>query len=116
MRAAGSDTILGRPLRLWMARMVVDGSLMARWNLCRLLRLAEWLEEDGLDLRMPHSRAMSGGLFELRCKGPQGIGRAFYCTQIGRQLVILHSIVKKSQATPEKDLKLARKRLKEVLS
>ena len=63
---------------------------------------------------MPHSRAMKDGLFELRCKGPEGIGRAFYCTQVGRELVILHSIIKKTQATPAKDLELARKRLNEV--
>ena len=80
------------------------------------LRLTELLEEGGLDLRMPHSRAMKGGLFELRCKGPEGIGRAFYCTQVGRELVILHSIIKKTQATPAKDLELARKRQKEVKS
>ena len=78
------------------------------------LRLTELLEEGGLDLRMPHSRAMKDGLFELRCKGPEGIGRAFYCTQVGRELVILHSIIKKTQATPAKDLELARKRQKEV--
>ena len=78
------------------------------------LRLTELLEEGGLDLRMPHSRTMKDGLFELRCKGPEGIGRAFYCTQVGRELVILHSIIKKTQATPAKDLELARKRLKEV--
>ncbi|MFO0018681.1 MAG: type II toxin-antitoxin system RelE/ParE family toxin [Alphaproteobacteria bacterium] len=30
--------------------------------------------------------------------------------------MILHSIVKKSQATPDKDLKLARRRMKEVQS
>lgn len=80
------------------------------------LRLTELLEEGGLDLRMPHSRAMKDGLFELRCKGPEGIGRAFYCTQVGRELVILHSMIKKTQATPAKDLELARKRLKEVKS
>lgn len=80
------------------------------------LRLIDLLEEGGLDLRMPHSRAMKDGLFELRCKGPEGIGRAFYCTQVGRELVILHSIIKKTQATPAKDLELARKRLKEVKS
>ena len=80
------------------------------------LRLTELLEEGGLDMRMPHSRAMKDGLFELRCKGPEGIGRAFYCTQVGRELVILHSIIKKTQATPAKDLELARKRLKEVKS
>ena len=78
------------------------------------LRLVDWLEEDGLALRMPHSRAMSGGLFELRCKGSEGIGRAFYCTHVGRELMILHSFIKKSQATPDRDLKLVRKRLKEV--
>ena len=78
------------------------------------LRLTELLEEGGLDLRMPRSRAMKDGLFELRCKGPEGIGRAFYCTQVGRELVILHSIIKKTQATPAKDLELARKRLNEV--
>ena len=80
------------------------------------LRLTELLEEGGLDLRMPHARAMKDGLFELRCKGPEGIGRAFYCTQVGRELVILHSIIKKTQATPAKDLELARKRQKEVKS
>ena len=78
------------------------------------LRLTELLEEGGLDLRMPRSRAMKDGLFELRCKGPEGIGRAFYCTQVRRALVILHSIIKKTQATPAKDLELARKRLNEV--
>lgn len=80
------------------------------------LRVTELLEEGGLDLRMPHSRAMKDGLFELRCKGSEGIGRAFYCTRVGRELIILHSIIKKTQATPAKDLELARKRLKEVKS
>lgn len=65
---------------------------------------------------MPHSRAMKDGLFEMRCRGAEGIGPAFYCTQVGRELVILHSIIKKTQATPAKDLELARKRLKEVKS
>ena len=78
------------------------------------LRVTELLEEGGLDLRMPHSRPMKDGLFELRCKGSEGIGRAFYCTRVGQELIILHSIIKKTQATPARDLELARKRLKEV--
>ena len=41
------------------------------------LRLAGVMREYGADLRMPHSRAMGKGLFELRCKGREGIGRAF---------------------------------------
>ena len=42
-------------------------------------RLTNLLEEFGLDLRIPHSRAMGGGLFELRPKGREGIARVFYC-------------------------------------
>ncbi|WP_295407054.1 type II toxin-antitoxin system RelE/ParE family toxin [uncultured Thiocystis sp.] len=51
---------------------------------------------------------------ELRCTGEEGIGRAFYCTMVGRQIVILHSFIKKTQETPARELKTARTRLKEV--
>ncbi|ABK45227.1 protein of unknown function DUF891 [Magnetococcus marinus MC-1] len=78
------------------------------------LRLVQLLEEFGMDLRMPHSRAMGKGLFELRCKGSEGIGRAFYCTVKGQNIVILHSFIKKTQETPAKELRTAQKRLKEV--
>lgn len=72
------------------------------------------MEEHGADLRLPHSRAMGEGLFELRCKGAEGIGRVFYCTMVGRQIVILHSFIKKTQETPDRELNTAHKRLKEV--
>jgi phage-related protein len=78
------------------------------------LRLTEAMALYGADLRMPHSRALGAGLFELRPKGPEGIGRVFYCTQVGRVIVILHSFIKKTQETPEADMRMARKRLKEV--
>ena len=78
------------------------------------LRLVFLMEEHGADLRLPHSRALGHGLFELRCKGEEGIGRAFYCTMVERQIVILHSFIKKTQETPPRELKTARKRLKEV--
>lgn len=32
----------------------------------------------------------------------------------GRQIVILHGFIKKTQETPDRELKMARKRLKEV--
>ncbi len=57
---------------------------------------------------------MGDGLFELRCKGAEGIGRAFYCTMVGREIVILHNFIKKTQETPDRELMTARKRLKEV--
>ena len=78
------------------------------------LRLTEAMALYGADLRMPHSRALGAGLFELRPKGPEGIGRVFYCTQVGRVIVILHSFIKKTQETPDAVMRMARKRLKEV--
>lgn len=78
------------------------------------LRLIFLMEKQGADLRLPHSRAMGNGLYELRCKGDEDIGRAFYCTMVGRQIVILHSFIKKTQETPDRELKIARKRLKVV--
>ncbi len=78
------------------------------------LRLAHLMQTHGADLRLPHSRALGKGLFELRCKGSEGIGRAFYCTMKEHEIVILHEFIKKTPQTPVADLHLARKRLKEV--
>ena len=76
--------------------------------------LIELLAEHGPNLRMPHSRAFGGGLFELRARGSEGIGRAFYCFLAGRRVVILNAFVKKTRETPARELRIARKRMKEV--
>ena len=95
-------------------RVQKDVLSMPSGILADYLRLTEAMVLYGADLRMPHSKALGAGLFELRPKGPEGIGRVFYCSQTGREIVILHSFVKKTQKTPDADLRLARRRLKEV--
>jgi len=77
-------------------------------------RLIELVAEFGPSLRMPHSRAMGGGLFELRPRGHEGIGRTFYCFVIGQRVIVLHAFIKKTQETPEHELRIARKRMKEA--
>lgn len=77
-------------------------------------RLASLLAEFGMDLRLPHSRAMGDGLFELRSKGKEGIARIFYCTLVGKRIVILHGFIKKTQETPRKELEIAIRRMEEV--
>jgi len=77
-------------------------------------RLVELVPEYGPNLRLPHSRALGDGLFELRPRGRSGIGRAFYCFMLGKRVVVLHAFVKKTQQTPERELTLARKRLKRL--
>lgn len=77
-------------------------------------RLLDLLMEFGPDLRLPHSRAMGGGLFELRPRGREGIGRVFYCMRVGREIIVLHGFVKKTQETPRVELETAQRRMKEV--
>ena len=43
-----------------------------------------------------------------------GIGRVFYCFLVGRRVVVVHAFIKKTQQTPDKELKLARTRIKEI--
>ena len=70
-------------------------------------RLVELLADHGPSLRLPHSRALGSGLFELRPRGKSGIGRAFYCFLVGKRVVIVHAFVKKTEQTPDKELALA---------
>ena len=77
-------------------------------------RIIELLIEHGINLRLPHSKSFGEGLFELRPRGKSGIGRAFYCFMLGQRVIVLHAFIKKTQQTPERELKMARKRLKEA--
>lgn len=78
------------------------------------VRSTETMREHGPDLGLPHSRAMGGGLFEIRAKGHEGIGRAFYCKVVRQRVIILHAFIKKTEQTPQRELDIARARLKEV--
>lgn len=80
----------------------------------KYLHLTDLILEFGPNLGMPHTRAMSDGLFELRLKGQEGIARVFYCTLVGKRVVMLHGFVKKTQKTPTKQLQLAKDRMQEV--
>jgi phage-related protein len=68
----------------------------------------------GANLGPPHTESFGEGLFELRLKGAEGIARVFFCSLIGRRVVMLHSFVKKAQKTPLREIEIARKRMKEV--
>ena len=65
-------------------------------------------------LRLPHSRSLGEGLFELRPRSRAGAGRAFYCFMVGKRVTVPHAFIKKTQHTPDRELRVARKRLKEL--
>jgi len=82
--------------------------------LANLLHILEMIEKYGPALGKPHTAPMGQGLYEIRAKGKEGIGRSLFCTLKGQEIVILHSFVKKTQQTPMKEINKARKRLKEL--
>jgi phage-related protein len=82
--------------------------------LANLLHILELIEEFGPALGKPHTAPMGGGIFEIRAKGKEGIGRTFFCTVKGQEIVILHSFLKKTQRTPKRELDKARRRMKEM--
>ncbi|MEA1921090.1 MAG: type II toxin-antitoxin system RelE/ParE family toxin [Pseudomonadota bacterium] len=43
------------------------------------------------------------------------MARVFFCTKIGKKIIMLHSFIKKSQKTPRKELKIAKLRMSEVM-
>ncbi len=68
----------------------------------------------GPNLGEPHTKAFGEGLFELRLKGAEGIARVFFCTLVGRRIVMLHSFIKKTNKTPQREVEIAESRLKEI--
>ena len=68
----------------------------------------------GPNLGEPHIKAFGEGLFELRLKGAEGIARVFFCTLVGKRVVMLHSFIKKSNKTPPRERVIAELRMKEV--
>ena len=83
--------------------------------LARYLRLTDLMLEFGSNLGLPHTKPIDNGLFELRVKSKEGIARVFFCTKIGKKIIMLHSFIKKSQKTPKKEIKIAKIRMSEVM-
>jgi phage-related protein len=82
--------------------------------LADFLHVAEMIEQFGPALGKPYTAPTGAGLFEIRARGKEGIGRSLFCTVKGQEVVILNSFVKKTQKTPIREIKKARKRMKEL--
>lgn len=81
----------------------------------KLLWIMEQIESRGLPaLKAPHVDSLGDGLFELRAKGQEGIGRALFKVAPVQRVVILHAFQKKQQKTPKRAFDLALKRAKAV--
>jgi phage-related protein len=96
----------GEPVRDWLQGLDQAERHAIGTDLLR----AQWRWPVG----MPLCRPMGKGLWEVRTNLPRNrAARVLICVHQGR-LVALHGFIKKTRATPEDDLALARERQKEL--
>ncbi len=99
--AAGSE-----PVREWLRGLTES----ERQAIGRDLMRAQWRWPVG----MPLCRPMGSGLWEIRTDLPtKRTARVLLCLH-QEHLVALHGFIKKTRATPDEDLAIARKRQKEL--
>lgn len=60
-------------------------------------------------------RHIEGKLWEIKIRAKNGSYRFFYAMRTKDNMVLLHAYKKRSLKAPKKEMKIARKRLKEVL-
>jgi len=81
----------------------------------RVVKLVNLLAEYGVLLKEPYTRQIKSKIRELRVKDNLGHVRVFYFTFSGRRFVLLHGFLKKSDKTPEREIELAEKRMKDFI-
>jgi len=74
-------------------------------TIAKVLRTIELLEKFENNLGMPHSKKVSGGLFELRVRGQQEV-RIFYCF-FKDKIFLLSAFNKKTRKIPLRELRNA---------
>lgn len=79
----------------------------------KITRILAYLEEYGLITAIPHVKKLTGTpLWEIRILGQDNI-RIFYASVLTDSILILHGFIKKSEATPRKEIDISLNRLKD---
>jgi len=77
----------------------------------KILDLFAYLSNCGHEIRMPHSKSLGRGLYELRITSSQQV-RFIYMFRKNQIILILTGFIKKQRKIPHSELRLARKRKK----
>jgi len=62
------------------------------------------LEELGTDIRLPYSKHLKNGLFELRIQQSNNNVRIFYFFFIEKKIILTNGFIKKTQKIPSKEI------------
>lgn len=82
----------------------------------KTVRTIELLGKNGTALKMPYSKHLVDGIFEIRTKVGSDISRVLYFFVIGRKIVLTNGFIKKTQKTPKNEIELAKKYRNEFLN
>ncbi|MGE3975273.1 MAG: type II toxin-antitoxin system RelE/ParE family toxin [Bdellovibrionales bacterium] len=92
----------------------IDG--LSRSDQAAILAVLKDVEGYGFSAVGCQFRQIEGKLWEIKIKAPTGGYRIFYAMLSSSEMMCLHAYKKQGQKAPKKELEVARKRLKEVLS
>jgi phage-related protein len=94
----------GSPVRDWLMKL----SREDRRQIGEDIRVVEF----GWPIGMPVCKPLGRGLYEVRSELTDRIARVMFLID-GKDMVLLHGFIKKSQTTPKPEIDLARKRQRE---
>ena len=96
------------PVRDWLRDLPVDDRRKIGVDLATV--------QVGWPVGMPLCRSLGGGLWEVRSSLPsRRIARVLFCVHEDT-IFIVHGFIKKTQKTPQDEIELAQKRMKEVMT
>ena len=75
----------------------------------KILRVFDLLENNGPEVRMPHTEPLGDGIFEIRAKQGSDITRLLYFFRVGRKIIVTNGFIKKTQKTPLNEIETAKK-------
>ena len=83
----------------------------------KFLRITELLINlEPRNISMPHIKPLEDKLWEMRLNGKDNIARSIYFLADGKKIIVLHTFIKKTQATPRRAIIIAKQRMKEVIN
>lgn len=75
----------------------------------KIFKTIELLEEFGNSLRLPYSKSLDDGIFELRVKIGTDISRVLYFFVVDKKIILTNGFTKKTDKTPNEEIEKAKK-------
>lgn len=82
-------------------------SKMSAKGKAKFFQIADLLKESGPEVRMPYSRYLEDGIFEVRVIVGSDSSRVLYFFMEGQRIIFTNGFVKKTQKTPRNEIETA---------